>query len=104
KNIHRAPDAKESDEWGVRPNPDPAAAAAALGLLLSPDGGPLPAAASLMPGRADRFEVPTNELERFQYQVWRRQRDVVQGKPGVQPIKGRPEAEKDGRPFVDRAR
>jgi carboxyl-terminal processing protease len=100
-NIHRAPDAKETDEWGVRPNPDPALAAGMVGLLASPFGNPLPTLPGAMPGRASRFEVPMNDTERFQYQVWRRQRDIVPGK-AVQPIQGRPNGEKLNRPFTDR--
>jgi carboxyl-terminal processing protease len=49
-NIHRAPDAKETDEWGVKPNPG--------------------------------LEVKLEAEERAKYRDWRKQRDVVQGKPG----------------------
>lgn len=48
-NIHRLPDMKDSDEWGVKPNPG--------------------------------FEISLDDDERRRYLQWRRQRDVVGGKP-----------------------
>jgi carboxyl-terminal processing protease len=105
KNIHRAPDAKPTDEWGVMPSVDPASAptlaAGTVGLLLSPAGGPLAAAEAAMPGRLNSFDVPMHDVERFQFEVWRRQRDVVPGK-AVQPIPGKPNGDRPARPFTDR--
>jgi carboxyl-terminal processing protease len=51
KNIHRFPDSKDTDEWGV-----------------SPDKG---------------FEVKMTDEDRLAYMLWRRDRDVVQGKTGA---------------------
>lgn len=50
KNIHRFPDAKDSDEWGVKPD--------------------------------EGFEITMDDKERYQYMLYRRDRDVIQGKPG----------------------
>ncbi|MCS6853042.1 MAG: S41 family peptidase [Gemmataceae bacterium] len=75
QNIHRFPDSKDSDEWGVKPNPG--------------------------------FEVPLSDEERLDYMIYRRDRDIVHGKPGVAPPP-KPKAEKEGEkdkkkePFVDR--
>jgi carboxyl-terminal processing protease len=80
KNIHRFPDAKDTDEWGVKPNPG--------------------------------FEVPLKDEDRLDYMIYRRDRDIVQGKPGSQPPPPRPktkdkdkEKDKDKKkePFVDKA-
>jgi carboxyl-terminal processing protease len=71
KNIHRFPDSKETDEWGVQP-----------------DKG---------------FDVPMKEEERFAYIVYRRERDIIVGKPGTPaPSKPKTGKEKDKKPFVDR--
>jgi carboxyl-terminal processing protease len=51
KNIHRFPDSKDTDEWGVKP-----------------DKG---------------FDVKMTDEDRLTYMLWRRDRDVVQGKPGA---------------------
>src|SRR5262249_33828833 len=69
KNIHRFPDAKDSDEWGVKPN--------------------------------DGFEVPLKDEERVGYFIWRRDRDIIHGKPGTEAPKPKAE-EKDKKPFEDR--
>lgn len=75
KNIHRFPDSKETDEWGVKPTPG--------------------------------FEVPMKDEERFEYMVWRADRDVVRGK-GVKPEpkpdekKSEDKKKEDKKPFVDR--
>src|SRR5262245_47580208 len=66
QNIHRSVDAKETDEWGVRPS--------------------------------EGFEVKLKDDERVHYLVQRRQRDVVQGKPGAAPA---PDA-KDVKPLEDK--
>jgi carboxyl-terminal processing protease len=74
KNIHRFPDAKDSDEWGVKPNPG--------------------------------YEVVLKDDERLAYFQWRRDRDVVHGKPGSQPAPKSSEKDKDKakdkKPFQDR--
>jgi len=69
KNIHRFPDMKETDEWGVRP-----------------DSG---------------FEVKLTTPERREYYAWRRERNIVPGKGPARPAKTK--AEKDKKPFEDRA-
>jgi carboxyl-terminal processing protease len=73
KNIHRFPDSKETDEWGVKPNPG--------------------------------FEVVTDDKERLEYAIHRRDRDIIQGKPGMQPPappKQDKEKDKEKKPFQDR--
>jgi carboxyl-terminal processing protease len=70
KNIHRFPDAKETDEWGVKPN--------------------------------EGYEVPMKDEERFDYIVYRRDRDFIQGKNPVPASKPKTEKEKQKKPFVDR--
>lgn len=65
-NIHRATDAKDSDDWGVKPNPG--------------------------------MEVSLEAPERVQYREWRKQRDVVQGKPGTAAAK----KSGDDNTFVDK--
>ena len=72
KNIHRFPDSKETDDWGV-----------------IPDAG---------------FEIKLADEERIEYATYRRDRDIVQGKPGSNPP-AKPKAEKEDKPkkpFVDR--
>jgi carboxyl-terminal processing protease len=49
KNIHRFPDSKETDEWGVKPTPG--------------------------------LEVPMKDDERYEYMLYRSERDVVRTKP-----------------------
>src|SRR5205823_12207300 len=51
KNIHRFPDSKETDEWGVKPNAG--------------------------------YEVELKDDERLDYFEYRRDRDIVFGKPGT---------------------
>jgi carboxyl-terminal processing protease len=75
KNIHRFPDSKETDEWGVKPNPG--------------------------------FEVPMKDEERLEYILYRRDRDIIHGKPGsAAPASKVKEARKPGdkekKPFQDR--
>ena len=75
RNIHRFPDSKDKDEWGVKPAPG--------------------------------FEVKMDDKERIDYLLYRRDRDVVHGKPGSLPAtpKKKPKLDKDGKekkPFVDR--
>ena len=71
KNIHRFPDAKETDEWGVEPD--------------------------------EGFEVEMDDQERVGYALYRRDRDVVQGKDGGKPRVVKPKkAKPDEKPFVDR--
>jgi carboxyl-terminal processing protease len=77
KNIHRFPDSKDGDEWGVKPN--------------------------------DGFDIAMKDEERLAYVIYRRDRDIIHGKPGSPapvPLKGVKEhtgKEKDKKPFVDRA-
>lgn len=74
KNIHRFPDAKDTDEWGVSPN--------------------------------EGFDVKLKDDERLDYLIYRRDRDIVHGKPGSPaPAPSKPKLDKDGKekpPFVDR--
>ena len=83
KNIHRFPDSKDTDEWGVSPNAG--------------------------------FEVPLKDEERIEYMIYRRDRDVIHGKPGVDApaaLKEKPAdqtatkaanaKDKDKKPFVDK--
>jgi carboxyl-terminal processing protease len=74
KNIHRFPDSKETDDWGVKPTPG--------------------------------FEVPMKDDERFDYVVYRRDRDIIHGKRGAAQPPARPktdkEKEKEKKPFEDR--
>jgi carboxyl-terminal processing protease len=74
KNIHRFPDSKDTDEWGV-----------------SPTKG---------------YEVPLKDEERLDYMIYRRERDVIHGKPGEKPAPpAKPKLTKDGKPkppFVDK--
>lgn len=74
KNIHRFPDSKETDDWGVKPS--------------------------------QGYEVPLKDEDRVGYFIYRRDRDIVHGKPGATPPP-KPKTEKDGekekekKPFVD---
>jgi carboxyl-terminal processing protease len=74
KNIHRFADSKDSDEWGVKPNPG--------------------------------FEVPMKDDERIGYMRYRRDRDIIVGKPGSTSAaaakKKGDETGSDKKPFVDR--
>jgi carboxyl-terminal processing protease len=72
KNIHRFPESKETDEWGVKPN--------------------------------EGYEVKLNDEERLNYFLYRRDRDIIHGKPGSDSSKPpKTEAkEKDKKPFEDR--
>jgi carboxyl-terminal processing protease len=71
KNIHRFPDSKETDEWGVKPD--------------------------------EGFKIDMKDEERLQYVIYRRDRDIVHGKPGTQPPpKPKTEKDKDKKPFEDR--
>lgn len=137
KNIHRFPDAKDSDEWGVRPNGAgfqlTAAAMTALKTASVPD-----AVLSKLKALADKrfgtekeftdelakvlsdeelkkhkdklidlsehgFEIPMKDEERFEYMVHRRDRDVIQGKPGAAATaKTKIDADGKKKPFVDR--
>jgi carboxyl-terminal processing protease len=77
KNIHRFPDSKDSDAWGVAPDP---------GFEVV-----------LQEGKdADNKEVN----ERLDYFSYRRDRDIVPGKNGSPPP--RPKTDKEKKPFVDR--
>jgi carboxyl-terminal processing protease len=138
KNIHRFPDAKDTDEWGVKPNDAgyklTAASLAALKSKSVPEEvltklGKLPdkrfatekeyldaVGKVLTPEElekhkanvlavADRgFEVPMKDEERLEYMIYRRDRDVIHGKPGAPAPAAKPkdEKEKAKKPFVDR--
>ena len=73
RNIHRFPESKDADEWGVKPD--------------------------------EGYEVPLKDEERVDYFLYRRDRDIVHGKPGV-PLPPKPKTDKDKdkekKPFVDR--
>jgi carboxyl-terminal processing protease len=69
-NIHRFPDAKESDEWGVKPSPG--------------------------------FDLAMEDEERLRYMIYRRDRDIVQGKPGAALPKPKADKDSDKKPFTDR--
>jgi carboxyl-terminal processing protease len=69
-NIHRFYDSKETDEWGVKPNPG--------------------------------FEVPLKLEEWRDYQIYRRDRDVVPGKGAPAISRAKTENDKSKKPFVDR--
>jgi carboxyl-terminal processing protease len=73
KNIHRFPDSKDTDEWGVSPT--------------------------------EGFEVKLKDEQRLEYLIYRRDRDIVHGKPGSPPAAPpKPKLDKDGKekpPFVD---
>jgi carboxyl-terminal processing protease len=79
KNIHRFPDSKDGDEWGVKPD--------------------------------DGFDIAMKDEERLAYMIYRRDRDIIHGKPGSPspaPLKGVKEIngkdkDKVKKPFVDRA-
>jgi carboxyl-terminal processing protease len=140
KNIHRFPDAKENDDWGVKPNDS--------GFLITPQSFDKMKADSVpdavlqklkaVPAKryvtekeyfdaltkqltqeevakyrtqlmldVDRgFEVPMKDDERLEYMLYRRDRDIVHGKPGSQPAPVKPKTEKDKdkekKPFEDR--
>jgi carboxyl-terminal processing protease len=72
KNIHRFPDSKDTDEWGVKPDDD--------------------------------FKIDMKDEERLQYVLYRRDRDIVHGKPGSPPPKPKTDKDKDKekKPFEDR--
>jgi len=72
KNIHRLPDSKESDEWGVKPN--------------------------------SGFDVPMKDEERYDYMLYRNDRDVVRAKKDGEsaPPKKEDKDDKKKAPFVDR--
>jgi carboxyl-terminal processing protease len=80
KNIHRFPDSKDKDEWGVKPNPG--------------------------------YEVTMKDDERYAYILYRRDRDIIHGKPGTPAPPAAPAAApaakdadkaKEKKPFEDRA-
>jgi carboxyl-terminal processing protease len=67
KNIHRFPDSKESDDWGVRPS--------------------------------EGLEVPMKDEERYNYMIWRSERDVPSSR--LKEKEEKPGAEKK-KEFKDR--
>jgi carboxyl-terminal processing protease len=71
-NIHRDENAKETDEWGVKPDPS--------------------------------YEVKLDDTERYQLQVYRRDRDILAAKTPAAPDaeKKSTETPAESKPFVDR--
>lgn len=67
-NIHRDESAKETDEWGVKPDPG--------------------------------YEVKLDQSERDQYQLYRRDRDILDTNPSAKPAD--PAVSSDKPAFVDR--
>lgn len=63
ENIHRFPDSKDTDKWGVKPDPG--------------------------------FEVPLKIEAVREYVEWRRERDIVHGKPGSPSQPPKPKVGKD---------
>jgi carboxyl-terminal processing protease len=136
KNIHRFPDSKETDEWGVRPDDSgyklTVASVAALKAASVPEAvvakaGPLVGRRYLtekdyldelgkvlsademsqyrvkLLEHADRgYEVPMKDEDRLQYLIYRRDRDIVHGKPGTPPPPKPANGKKDKKPFTDR--
>jgi hypothetical protein len=141
KNIHRFPDAKDTDDWGVSPNNSGYMLTDASLTALKTDGVPdevlgnlkaainrrfatekefLAALGAHVPAdamekhkakileHADRgFEVPMTDEERLEFILYRRDRDIIHGKPGA-PLPPRPKAAakdngKEKKPFEDRA-
>jgi carboxyl-terminal processing protease len=80
KNIHRFPDSKESDEWGVRPDPG-------FEVVMKKDD-------------KDDGKIDDKYDERLAYLYYRRDRDAIPGKaPPTRTATGK---NKDKTPFVDR--
>jgi carboxyl-terminal processing protease len=90
KNIHRLPDSKKTDEWGVQPNdatdPIRPEVLAVLGCspYATPPATPLWPALLLSTQKKlpSPFAVYLSDMERYQYQVERYQKDIVHGKSG----------------------
>ena len=70
RNIHRYPDSKDTDQWGVKPD--------------------------------DGFGVSLTDDERIAYARYRRDRDVVHGKPGTSAVPARKNGQEKEAPFVDK--
>jgi carboxyl-terminal processing protease len=115
KNIHRLDTKKGSDEWGVKPTEgNSTTSPAVLSLMACSPAAPFPAT-PLWPGlllsrqkqMPSPFQIWQTDDERYQYQLYRYQRDIVHGKPkgGTAPA-ARPAASKEtketGEPFTDR--
>jgi carboxyl-terminal processing protease len=103
KNIHRLESSKKTDEWGVKPSEGPQNLRPELLSLLSacPQTGQ-PLWPSLFLSRQKKmpspFEIWLTDEERIQYQVYRYQRDIVQGKGKTSS----PVRNKKAKPFTDR--
>jgi carboxyl-terminal processing protease len=88
KNIHRLDKNKDSDEWGVKPSEGPFTVRPEVLSLLgcAPGAGypatPLWPALLLSTNKKipSRYHIWLTEEERVQYQIYRYQRDIVQGK------------------------
>ena len=74
KNIHRFPDAKDTDDWGVKPDTE--------------------------------FDISMKDDERLDFILYRRDRDIIHGKPGValppRPKTEKKDGDKEKKPFEDR--
>ncbi len=74
KNIHRFPDAKDTDDWGVKPDAE--------------------------------FDISMKDDERLDFILYRRDRDIIHGKPGValppRPKTEKKDGDKEKKPFEDR--
>jgi hypothetical protein len=88
KNIHRLDKKKDSDEWGVKPSDGAITVKPeVLSLLAAAPGAGFPGT-PLWPALlcSTQKKMPTpyhiwlSEEERVQYQIYRYQRDIVQGK------------------------
>jgi carboxyl-terminal processing protease len=92
-NIHRFPDSKEDDDWGVKPNRDVQAKFLGFAFHWTKERG-------WAGGPGQDFEVRLPEEERLEYYRWRRERDIIR-RPG-QPAPKLKEGEKARPEFKDR--
>jgi carboxyl-terminal processing protease len=93
KNIHRFPESKEDDDWGVKPNQDVQATFLGFAFHRTKGGG-------WAEGPGQDFEVRLPDEERLEYYRWRRERDVIR-RPD-QPAPKVKEGEKVRPTFKDR--
>jgi carboxyl-terminal processing protease len=108
KNIHRLPDSKETDEWGVQPSEAPHPVRPEVLAVLACSPYATPPATPLWPGLylstqkklPSPYAVYLSDKERYQYQVDRYQKDIVHGKSGGKPRAQDTKTSKE--PFHDR--
>jgi carboxyl-terminal processing protease len=93
KNIHRFPESKEEDDWGVKPNKDFGVSVLGFAVHWTKERG-------WAGGPGQDFEVRLPEEERLEYYRWRRERDVIR-RPG-QPAPKVKDSEKVRPTFKDR--